>query len=87
MPKIDAVTILGITAACLTTFSLVPQAARMHRTKKADQLSVTWIAMMLSGCIMWLIYGILRSDIAVTFANVVAFVLLTYILIARLRFS
>ena len=71
--------ILGIFAACCTTFSFLPQALRVWRTREVEQLSIATLSLMLVGVILWLIYGIFRDDIVIIGANVVAMFFVAYI--------
>ncbi len=65
-------TIVGIIAALLTSFSYVPQVRKMWRRKSVGDVSNITIFQMSLGCILWLIYGISRTDFIIIGANVVA---------------
>lgn len=70
---------LGIVAACCTTFSFLPQALRVWRTREVDQLSLGTLSLMLVGVVLWLVYGIFREDIIIIGANAVAMFFVGYI--------
>lgn len=63
--------ILGLIAACLTTFSFIPQAIKVIRTQSTDDLSPLMYATFVAGVLLWLIYGIVKQDLAITLANAV----------------
>ena len=66
-----AIMILGLVAAGLTTVAFVPQVHKTWKTKSAKDLSLGMYLIFTSGVILWLIYGILKSDIPIIAANVV----------------
>ncbi len=65
-------TIVGITASLLTSFSYVPQVWKMWRRKSVGDISNITIFQMITGCILWLLYGIGRRDPVIIGANIVA---------------
>lgn len=69
-------TVIGIVAACLTSFSYVPQVSKMWRRKSVNDVSAVTICQMGVGCLLWLIYGISLTDFVIIGANVVAMVIL-----------
>lgn len=77
--------IIGLLAAILTTFSFVPQALKMTKTKNASSISLSMYLVMVSGVILWLLYGILLERIAIILANSVSMVLQIWIIIMKLK--
>lgn len=76
--------IIGFTAATLTTLAFVPQAWRVFRTKSCGDLSL-WLFLIFSlGVLLWLIYGILVTDLPIILANTVTLVLALYILFMKI---
>jgi MtN3 and saliva related transmembrane protein len=76
-------TILGLIAGTCTTLSFLPQVVRTLRTRHARDLSAAWLLIFGLGTALWLIYGILRSDIAVAAANGVTFALVLTLIVAK----
>jgi MtN3 and saliva related transmembrane protein len=68
--------LLGILAGCLTTLCWVPQLVRTWRRGTADDISGTYLFTLGTGVAGWIVYGLLKGDIAVIFANAVTFMLL-----------
>ena len=65
----DVITLLGFTAGAVTSVGFIPQLIRGYRTKKLQDISY-WMPLVLAGgMLLWLIYGALRSDIAIMVAN------------------
>jgi MtN3 and saliva related transmembrane protein len=76
-------TALGLFAGACTTLSFLPQVIRTLRTRHAGDLSAAWLLIFSIGTAAWLIYGILRSDVAVAAANGVTFVLVMMLVVAK----
>jgi MtN3 and saliva related transmembrane protein len=79
--------ILGLTAAFLTTFAYLPQSVKSIRTKETKDLSLPMVIMLECGLIIWLAYGIMIQSIPIIAANTVSLVLMTIILVLKLRFG
>jgi MtN3 and saliva related transmembrane protein len=65
----DFVTILGLTAATLTTIAFLPQMFQTWRTKSAKDVSYIMLITFMSGLFLWLIYGIYLQSLPVILAN------------------
>jgi MtN3 and saliva related transmembrane protein len=79
--------ILGLTAAALTTFAYLPQSIKTIRTKHTKDLSLVTIIMLEIGLICWLIYGLLITSVPVIAANTLSILLMTIILIMKIRYK
>ena len=76
-------TALGLLAGTCTTLSFLPQVIRTLRSRHARDLSATWLLIFGLGTALWLVYGILRSDLAVALANGVTFLLVLALIAAK----
>jgi MtN3 and saliva related transmembrane protein len=76
-------TALGLFAGTLTTLSFLPQVIRTLRTRHAGDLSAAWLLIFGFGTLSWLVYGVLRSDVAVAAANAVTFGLVMILIVAK----
>ncbi len=65
----DTFTVLGFTAGAVTSVGFIPQLIRGYRTKKLHDVSYWMPVVLTSGMSLWLIYGVLRDDIAIIVAN------------------
>lgn len=81
--------ILGYIAAVGTTGAFVPQAIKVFKTKKTDDLSVGTFILMSAGILLWDIYGVLINSFPIIVANSITFCLSFYILavIIKNKFS
>ncbi len=75
--------IVGLLAATLTTSAFLPQMIKTWQTKSAKDVSYAMLLTFISGVFLWLVYGIMRQDIAVILAN--AFTLLFNLAILYLK--
>ncbi len=80
-----AIEIVGLVAAALTTSSFVPQALKIWRSRSAADVSFVMYLMMSLGTALWLIYGVLLDSLALMVANGTAFVLVTSVLVLKIR--
>ncbi len=81
----DPLTLLGLIAACCTTLAFVPQVVKAWRTRSTHDISLGMFLLLVVGMTLWLIYGLLRSDIPLVAANVVTLGLAGAILYFKLR--
>ena len=73
MPKVmDSTILIGLVAGALTTSSSIPQAVKILQTKSAKDVSAAFFILMSVGMILWLVYGLVRSDIALVLWNAVS---------------
>jgi len=72
--------ILGFTSAFLTTFSFLPQAIQVIKTRDTASLSLAMYSIFTLGVGSWLMYGIIKQDNAMIVANIITFFLSATIL-------
>lgn len=70
----DFVTILGLVAACITTFSFLPQLLKIWQSKSAKDVSFVMLICFNTGIFLWLIYGIILQQLPIILANAVTLV-------------
>ncbi|GDY24268.1 SemiSWEET transporter [Agarivorans sp. Toyoura001] len=76
-----ALTVLGLIAAACTTFSFVPQVLQIIKTKNVSGISLSMYSILTTGVGLWMLYGFLIQDLAVFVANVITFILASWVLI------
>lgn len=76
---------LGYIAAFGTTSAFFPQAYKVYRTKKTDDLSIGTFMLMSFGIVMWFVYGYLINSVPMLLANGVSFMMVCYILVMKIR--
>jgi MtN3 and saliva related transmembrane protein len=84
---VNTFTIIGLLAATCTTFSFLPQAVKVIRTKQTKDLSLVMYSVFTLGVFLWLMYGILVKDAPLIIANIITFILAAIILIMKIRYK
>ena len=74
-------------AAFLTTFSFFPQAIKVWKTKSTKDISLLMFALFTLGVFLWLIYGIILSDVPIILANSITLILALFILINKIKYK
>ncbi len=79
---IDAI---GMLAALLTTACWLPQAVKTIRSKDTSAISLVTQVMFTIGVFLWLIYGLYLGNWPLIIANAITFVLVSVILVLKLK--
>ncbi|MEN6379470.1 MAG: SemiSWEET transporter [Methanofastidiosum sp.] len=83
----DIVTIIGLTAAFLTTVSSLPQVVKTIRLKETRAISF-WMWTFLSvGIFLWLIYGLYKKDLPIILANGISLFLVLIVLGLKIKYK
>ncbi|MFQ4144757.1 SemiSWEET transporter [Chlorogloeopsis sp. ULAP02] len=82
----EFLTILGLTAATITTSAFLPQMIKTWQSKSAKDVSYTMLITFISGVFLWLIYGIFRQDLAIILANLITLVFNLIILYLKIKY-
>jgi len=83
--SINGVTILGLAAACCTTFAYLPQVIKAWRSRSTRDISFGMFSMMVCGLLLWLAYGLVLGDLPLIASNLVTFIFAATILYCKLR--
>jgi len=83
----DLITITGLAAACCTTFSFLPQAIKVIRTRDTASISLVMYAIFTLGTALWLTFGIASHNLPVTAANAITLVFAVVILACKIRYK
>ncbi len=71
----------------MTTSAFIPQAVKTFRKRETRDISVWMYVILVTGIALWLVYGLLRSDVPVIAANAVTLVFVVAILCMKLRYG
>lgn len=74
------VTLVGFAAAFCSTVSFLPQAWRIIRTRDTAALSAPMYAVTCLGFLLWLVYGLARSEWPLILTNGICLLLACFIL-------
>lgn len=75
--------LIGIAAGICTASSLLPQVIKTFKAKKADDVSLVMLLVLLTGVALWIVYGIKREDLPIIVTN--SFSLLVNLVMIFLR--
>jgi MtN3 and saliva related transmembrane protein len=79
--------LLGMSAGALTAASRVPQIVKTWKTRSAGGLSLLMYAMLCTGFVLWLTYGIMTKSLPIILSNVVSLGFNAVLLAFRFRFG
>ncbi|WP_069131172.1 SemiSWEET transporter [Rhodohalobacter halophilus] len=83
----EFLTIIGLAAGFCTTVAFLPQVIKTWKSKSAKDLSLGMYSIFCTGVLLWLIYGILISDLPIILANAITLLLALSILMFKLIFK
>ncbi len=81
----DYAQIAGILAAIFTTAANIPQTYKIIKEKNTEGVSTYTYAILMTGTLCWVIYGVLKSDWPIIIANGIT--VATCIVILMLNFT
>ncbi len=61
--------ILGLIAGIFTAGSMLPQLIKIIKEKKANDLSLGMLGVLITGMCLWIYYGVLRKDWPIIITN------------------
>jgi len=89
LDNIDSIEVLGLIAACLTTYAFLPQVYKTWKTKDVSAFSLPTFSLFFVGIAFWLVYGVLKESLSMILANTItlvsSFTLLVFIFKYRKR--
>ncbi len=83
----DSIQILGLAAGSLTTAAFLPQVIKTWKSRSAKDLSLGMFSLFCLGVLLWLVYGLMVSDVPVIAANLVTLMLASTLLYFKLSFK
>jgi MtN3 and saliva related transmembrane protein len=78
-------TIIGILAGICTTSAAVPQVIKIIRTRHTADISLIMYVLLSTGIFLWFLYGILLGDMPIIVANGFSLIIVTTVLILKIR--
>ena len=84
---IDYITVIGLIAGAMTTFSFLPQVIKTWKTKSTKDISLHMYIVLTTGVFLWTVYGLLINSLPVILTNVVTFLLTLSILILKIKYK
>jgi len=78
--------IIGLAAGVLTASSMIPQVVKTLKEKKAEDVSLVMLVVLLSGIILWIIYGIKRDDMPIIATNSFSLLVNVTMIVLRIKY-
>jgi MtN3 and saliva related transmembrane protein len=79
--------IIGIIAGIFTASSLLPQALKIIKEKKAEDVSIGMLLFLMTGVSLWIYYGYLRNDMPIIITNCFSLLLNFVTLFLRIKYK
>jgi MtN3 and saliva related transmembrane protein len=83
----DLVVWIGTFAGILVLLSFIPQIFRAYKTKKMFDVFSYLMILIASGMLLWVVYGVIRSDPVIIGTNSTGFALNVTLLIMKLKYD
>lgn len=83
----DWIQVLGIVAGICTSASLVPQVIKVLKEKEAEDVSLIMLIVLLTGLVLWVVYGFLRNDIPVIATNIFSVLVNVTLIVLRIKYA
>ena len=78
--------IIGLATGVLTASSLIPQVVKTWKEKKAEDVSLLMLVILLTGIVLWIVYGIKREDLPIIATNSVSLLVNSIMIVLRIKF-
>ena len=78
---------VGILAGVSTAVSLIPQLVKIIKDKKAEDISLIMLLVLLAGVGGWIVYGAMKNDLPIIITNSFSFVLNQLIIAFSLKYK
>lgn len=63
------VDILGLVAGLCVSIAVIPQIRKAIKTKKVKDISPIMFGILMFGVVLWVVYGIIKNDLAIIATN------------------
>ena len=77
--------LIGLLAAGLTSLAFIPQLHKAWPRGATGDISLKMLIVLCLGLLLWVIYGLLKSDWVVMVANAVGLALVGAVLVCKIR--
>ncbi|MET0394874.1 MAG: SemiSWEET transporter [Chitinophagaceae bacterium] len=84
---IPFVDVLGVAAGVVTTLIFLPQVIKTWREKSAKDISLLMFVIAAVNDVMWIVYGVLKSDMIITLTNSVVLVMALTMIYFKLTYK
>jgi MtN3 and saliva related transmembrane protein len=82
----DWTQIIGLAAGVCTATSLLPQIFKTIREKKAQDVSLVMLIVLMSGVILWIVYGFKKNDLPIIATNCFSLLVNVTMTVLRIKY-
>ena len=77
---------IGIAAGVFTASSMLPQLIKTIKEKKAEEISVLMLIVLIVGVGLWIVYGVMKDDLPIIATNAVSLTVNLLMIFFRIRY-
>lgn len=81
----DHITVTGFLAAFLTTTAFLPQTIKAIKTGQTKDISLLMYVILAIGILLWMLYGIYKTDWPIILANAITFLFVLPVLFLKIK--
>jgi MtN3 and saliva related transmembrane protein len=78
---------IGIVAGIFTATSLLPQLIKILKEKKAEDISIPMLLILLTGLSLWVWYGFIKDDLPIIITNIYSLALNVGVIILKFKYK
>lgn len=82
----QAETWIGVGASICTGIAMLPQLIKIYKEKKPADISFLMMAILMAGLLLWIWYGIKKSDWIIIISNAASFIINCSIVVLNLLY-
>ena len=79
--------LVGYAAGALVAVALTPQLVKTFKTKSTADISVSWTLILMSGLLLWIIYGIFNRILPLAIFACIEFCMVFTLFIMKLKYK
>jgi len=83
----DSTQWIGIIAGILTASSMLPQVVKIWKEKKAEEISLLMLLVLLSGIALWIVYGVMKKDFPIIVTNAFSLLVNIALMVLRIKYK
>jgi MtN3 and saliva related transmembrane protein len=83
----DKTQLIGIAAGVLTAISMLPQLIKIIKEKKAENISLLMLIVLVSGLCLWAVYGFMKNDLPIIVTNCFSILVNILMVIFRIKYK
>jgi MtN3 and saliva related transmembrane protein len=82
----DKIQWIGIIAGILTASSMLPQVIKVMKEKKAEEISLLMLIVLITGITLWVVYGVMKKDMPIIATNAFSLLVNGVLIVLRIKY-